>query len=66
MVRIERDPIVSYLSGTEPHKIEWNPSFVSKVLVYGVIPMLMLFTAYFPEVGGAILRWLTPVAQQQP
>jgi hypothetical protein len=58
---IERNPIVSRLTGTPPNKLTWNAAFLSKVFVYAVVPILTLFAAQFPEIGDTLLRWFGPV-----
>ena len=60
-VQMERDPVVSRLSGTSPNKVTWNLPFLLKIVVYGLVPMLTLFATEFPEIGGALLRWVTPI-----
>jgi hypothetical protein len=41
--------------------VTWNLPFVLKVLVYAVVPLVTLFATQFPEVGGSLLRWVTPI-----
>jgi hypothetical protein len=48
-VEMNRDPILSYLNGTTPGKIEWDGEFVFRIVVYGVIPILALLGAQFPD-----------------
>lgn len=60
-VLMERDPILSRLNGTQPNRVTWNTAFLTKLAVYGAIPILTLFAAQFPDLGGALLRWLSPI-----
>jgi hypothetical protein len=60
-IQMERDPVVSRLSGTSPNKVTWNLPFVLKLFVYAVVPLLTLFATQFPEFGGSLLRWVTPI-----
>jgi hypothetical protein len=66
LVQFERDAVVSRISSTTPGKISWDRDFVSKLVVYGLVPLLGLFATQFPEVGGTLLRWLEPVQKAIP
>jgi hypothetical protein len=59
-VTMERDPILSRLTGT-PNRVTWNLAFTTKLIVYVGIPLVTLFAAQFPAAGGTLLRWLTPI-----
>jgi hypothetical protein len=59
-VGIERDAIVSRMFGTKPG-LQWNVDFISKVVVYVVIPLATVFAAQFPELGSSVLHLLEPV-----
>src|SRR5207237_1598625 len=49
-VQMDRDKFLSTLSNTEPGQVTWNRDFISKVAVHGVLPILALLSAQFPEV----------------
>jgi len=36
------------------------------VVVYAVIPLLTLFAAQFPSLGGTLMSWLRPFQQAMP
>jgi hypothetical protein len=48
-VQMNRDSILSQLSDTAPGRLSWTREFITKVLVYGAIPILALLSAQFPE-----------------
>jgi hypothetical protein len=61
VVLMERDPILSRLSGTKPNRVTWDMDFIWKLTLYGLVPLLTLFAAQFPDVGNTLLRWLAPI-----
>ena len=48
-IQINRDRVVSMLSGTTPGELNWNSSFVRQLVVFGLIPILTLLGAQFPH-----------------
>jgi hypothetical protein len=60
-VAMERDRILSGLTGTKANQVTWDLTFVSKLIVYIIVPAATIFATQFPELGGALLRWLTPI-----
>ncbi|MCI0412911.1 hypothetical protein L0222_08940 [bacterium] len=61
LIQMNRDEILSRISKTSVNKISWDRSFASRLLMYVVLPLVTLFAAQFPEVGGFLLSWLEPV-----
>jgi hypothetical protein len=59
-VQMNRDPILSYLNGTTPGKINWDREFVLRILTYGVIPVLALLGAQFPDSIRQVISYFTP------
>jgi hypothetical protein len=55
---VERDRVVSLLRAT-PGQINWE--FVRRIGVYGLLPLLALIGALFPEVKDSLFGWLDPV-----
>jgi hypothetical protein len=56
-VSINRDRVISMLSGTEPGRFNWDSTMVMRLLLYGVLPILALLGAQFPGgLGGVIAR----------
>ncbi|MBI4490585.1 MAG: hypothetical protein HY694_15990 [Deltaproteobacteria bacterium] len=58
-VQIGRDRILSLLSKTTPGQVSWNREFILRVLIYGILPILALLGAQFPETLRRALSWLT-------
>jgi len=58
---VESDGILSRVAHTRPGHIDFNFAFVSKVLVYGLAPGVVLLASAFPEVGDLLFAWLGPV-----
>lgn len=48
LVQINRDKVLSLLSGGTPGKIDWNWDFISRLLIYGVLPIVALLGIQFP------------------
>jgi len=67
LVQIKRNEIIAKLTSTRPgRRTTWDSGFVLKVAVFGLIPLLTLFAAQFPDIGGVVLRWLEPVQHALP
>jgi hypothetical protein len=65
-IQIDRNEIISYITGTRVNRVNWDLAFVSKLLLWVVIPLLSLFAAQFPEAGSALLQWVQPVQSALP
>jgi hypothetical protein len=61
LVDMERDHVLSRLRSTRPGTIDLNWEFVKRIAVYGVLPLLAVIAALFPEVGGTLFGWLEPL-----
>jgi hypothetical protein len=60
-----RDPVLRRLSNVDPRGW-WDRALITKVVVYAVIPLLTLFAAQFPSLGGTLISWLRPFQQAMP
>jgi len=58
--QMNRDPILSMLNGTTPGRITWDREFILRIFIYGVVPVLALLGAQFPDTIGQILSRITP------
>ena len=65
-VQINRDPILSNFNGTTPGKITWDKEFILRVVLYGVIPILALLGAQFPDTVGQIISYIAPAESVHP
>jgi hypothetical protein len=57
-VQLERDRVLSELSGTTPGRVTWDRGFLWRIIVYGVLPILGLLGAQFPGSIRQILSLL--------
>ncbi|MGH9939599.1 MAG: hypothetical protein ACREAM_25440, partial [Blastocatellia bacterium] len=58
-VKISRDKTLSLLTGTTPGKVNVTRDLVTRVLVHGVVPIIALLGAQFPEGVRQIFSWLS-------
>lgn len=65
-IQIERNEVISHITGTTPNQTTWDLAFVSKLLLWVVVPLLSLFAAQFPDVGRTLLQWLQPIQKALP
>ena len=55
---MNRDHVLSLLSGTTPGKVSWNGTFVLQMFTHGVLPLLAVMGAAFPTKFGLVARWI--------
>jgi hypothetical protein len=55
---MNRDRVLSLLSGTSPGKVSWNSTFVLQILTHGVLPILAVLGAAFPTKFGLMATWI--------
>jgi hypothetical protein len=55
---MNRDHVLSLLSGTTPGKISWNGTFLLQMFTHGVLPILAVLGAAFPTKFGLLARWI--------
>jgi hypothetical protein len=61
LVDMERDHVLSRLRSTRPGSVDFNWEFIKRIAIYGVLPLLAVIAALFPEVGGTLFGWLEPL-----
>jgi len=59
-IQINRDLVLSSLNGTKPGQISWDRDFVFRILTYGIVPILALLGAQFPQSVGQIISHIIP------
>jgi hypothetical protein len=59
-IQMNRDPVLSSLNGTPPGKISWDWNFAFRIFIYGIVPILALLGAQFPQSVGQIVSHLVP------
>ena len=57
-VQLNRDRVLSLLSGTEPGVLNLSRDLLYRVLIHGVIPILALLGAQFPQALNHLTSWL--------
>jgi hypothetical protein len=55
---MNRDYVLSLLSGTTPGKVSWNGTFLLQMFTHGVLPILAVLGAAFPAKFGLLARWI--------
>ena len=67
LAQMKRNDIIGRLAAANPgERATWDAEFVLKLTVFGLLPLLTLFAAQFPEIGGTLLHWLEPVEKVLP
>ncbi len=67
LLQIKRDEILGRVAAVTPGaRSAWDANFVMRLAAFGLLPLLTLFAAQFPEVGGMLLQWLQPVQKVLP
>jgi hypothetical protein len=61
LAQIERNPIVSRISGTEEGALGWD--FYLRVVSYGALPVLTVLATQFPSVGQFLTSWAAPTLE---
>jgi hypothetical protein len=61
LVSMEREPVLSRLRNTTPGRVDLNWTFVQRVAVYGVLPLVVVLASLFPEIGSSVFGWLEPL-----
>jgi hypothetical protein len=61
-IQMDRDEVLSRISGTTPNKVTFDAHFISSILAY-LAPVVAVVLALFGELGGLIAAWLEPLAR---
>ena len=58
LVQMKRNEILRRLTALEPGKPGgWDSAFFWRIVVFALLPLLTLFAAQFPDIGGVLLQW---------
>jgi hypothetical protein len=57
-IGINRDPILSMFSGTDPGQFNWDSTFTMHLVLFAVIPILALLGAQFPHALVGAFSWI--------
>lgn len=61
VLQIERNKILSHLAGTNPERITWHRTLISRMGLYAGLPIFSLLASQFPEVRQVLFDWIEPV-----
>ena len=61
-----KDVVARLTSETPGERAKWDAEVVLKLVVFGLLPLLTLFAAQFPDIGATLLHWLEPVEKVLP
>jgi hypothetical protein len=62
-VQMERDATLSAIGGSDAGKVTYDWAFVSKLLIYIVVPVVGLVASQFPSLGRLFSSLLDPLAR---
>jgi len=62
-IGMNRDLALSSLNGTKPGEITWDKQFLVRVAFYGLIPLLALLGAQFPESVTQFISYILPATK---
>ncbi len=62
-VQMERDATLSAIGGSDAGKVTYDWAFVSKLLIYTVVPVLGLIASQFPSMGRLFSSLIDPLAR---
>jgi hypothetical protein len=62
-IELDRSTLLSHISGTKPGELRLDGAFAVRVLTWGVLPLLSVAAAQYPEVAGVLFRWMEPFAR---
>jgi hypothetical protein len=55
---MNRDRVISLISGTTPGTVNWNSALFSQLLTHALIPLMVLLGAAFPQRFSSLLGWI--------
>lgn len=61
LVQMNRDPVLSAVTHTDPGKVTWDAPFVVNLVLVGAVPALTLLGTQFPEARDFLFSWVTPI-----
>lgn len=60
LVRMNRDPILSSIAGTNANELTWDARFVLNLVTFAAVPILTLLGSEFPALRGFLFAWVSP------
>lgn len=59
-IQMDRNTLMSHVSGTNPNHVTWNGAFALRVLTWGVVPLLGAAAAQYPQLARVIFDFVSP------
>ena len=56
-VSMNRDRVISLISGTTPGAVNWSSTFLLQILTHAIVPVMVLLGVAFPEQLSRLVNW---------
>src|SRR5262245_7924532 len=63
---IDRNEVISSITQTKAGQLNWDSTMLSRIVVYGVVPIASLIAAQFPQFSGVLSQWIVPMQRMLP
>jgi hypothetical protein len=60
LVRMNRDTVLSAITGTTPGEVTWDSTFIINLVTYAAIPVLTLLGSQIPALRDFLFSWVSP------
>jgi hypothetical protein len=62
-IRMDRNTLMSHISGTSPNEVTWNAAFVLRVVAWAIVPLLGIAATQYPQLANVLFSVLGPVTR---
>lgn len=59
-IELDRNTVMSHLTGTDPGKLTWNTAFVVRVLAWVALPLLGVAATTYPDIANMLYQLVEP------
>ena len=59
-IELDRNSVMSHLTGTVPGKLTWNSAFVVRILAWVLLPLLGVAATTYPDIANLLYRAVEP------
>jgi hypothetical protein len=59
-VRMDRNTLMSHITGTSPNEVTLDSSFWIRIFAWGVVPLLSVAAAQYPEIANFLFNVVSP------
>ncbi len=63
LFQMERDEVISWISGSEPQKVKWDRGFIFRFVSYAGLPILALLANQFPQIRDVLFQFVEPITK---